>query len=125
MSLNESVQKGEIMAVQIPKVPLLYLHARAGNGAVPTGSYTQLVPENFKRRWFSVTVPETETDECLIVLSRHYPALAGTEYGQIYLASGMTVIFSMSGDMPWQGHIYATGLTADTYVYWTEVEDFP
>lgn len=103
------------------KVTPVNLNARAGNGTVPTGSYTLLVPANTKRRWFAVSVPITG-QETLIVLPREGSM---TAFGQIYLPAGGSLVISMSGDMPWQGSILATGLTANSYVYWTEVEDYP
>jgi len=101
-----------------------YLAARSGNGAVPTGAYTLLVPANTKRNWFVVTVPITEADEMLLVLSLAEPG-TGIEFTNIYLAPGMTAVLSMTSDMPWQGAVWATGLTADSYCYWSEVEDYP
>lgn len=100
------------------------LHARSGNGAVPTGSYTLLVPNNPKRNWFEVSVPTTEVDAMLVVLARELPA-SGIEFANILLESGESVILSMTGDMPWQGAIWATGLSADSSCYWSEVEDYP
>lgn len=107
--------------IQTPPVSPAYFNARAGNGSVPTGSYTLLVPANTKRRWFVVTVPSSGADT-LIVLPRTGDL---SEFGQIFLAPGGSLVLSMSGDMPWQGIVLATGLTATTYVYWTEVEDYP
>lgn len=108
----------------MPKVAALYLNGRSGNGVVPTGAYTQLVAENFKRRWFAVGIPITETDPMLLVLARGQLTAAG-EFTNIYMAPGMSVVLSQSGDMPWQGPIYATGLGGDSSCYWNEVEDFP
>jgi len=106
------------------KVMPLYLNGRSGNGAVPTGAYTFLVGENFKRRWFALTVPLSEPDPLLLVLARSIPG-APAEFTNIYVATGSSVILSMSGDMPWQGPIYATGLAAESYCYWSEAEDYP
>lgn len=103
------------------KVTPVNLNAKAGNGTVATGSYTLLVPANPKRRWFAVTVPTTG-QETLIVLPRSGDLV---EFGQLYLPPGGSLVLSMSGDMPWQGIVLATGLTANSYVYWTEVEDYP
>lgn len=100
------------------------LEARAGNGAVPTGSYTLLVPANPKRRWFLVKVPTTEADAMLLVLSRSEPS-ASVPFANILLESGDAVVISMNGDMPWQGAIWATGLSADSSCYWSEIEDYP
>lgn len=107
------------------EVKRIYLNGRSGNGAVPTGSYTLLVPANPKRRWFTIAVPLTEADPLLVVLSRENPDNAGAEFTNIYMAPGMSVVLSQSGDMPWQGMILATGLGADSSCYWSEVEDYP
>lgn len=102
-----------------------YLHARSGNGAVPAAAYTLLVPANPKRNWFVVTVPPTEPDGLLLVLCREMPA-AGVEFSNIYLATGASAVLSMSGDMPWQGAIWATPVAAaDSSCYWSEAEDYP
>lgn len=106
------------------KIKASYTHTRSGNGAVPTGSYTLLVPQNLKRRWFEVTVPKTEADSMLLVLSREQPA-SGREFTNILLESGDSCVLSMTGDMPWQGAIWATGLSADSACYWNECEDWP
>ena len=105
------------------KVEKYDLRSRAGNGAVATGSYTQLVGANPRRRWFAVAVPITEADPMLLVLPSEAGAPAGSEYGQIYVAPGASVVLSMSGDMPWQGVILATGYLAASYCFWTETED--
>lgn len=107
----------------MPQVEKLILRAKSGNGAVPTGAYTLLVPENWKRRWFAIKVPLTEADDLLVVLANGQPGVV--PYGQIQLSPGDSAVFSMSGDMPFQGAIYATGTTADSYCYWTEAEDYP
>ena len=101
-----------------------YLKARSGNGAVPTGSYTLLVPANPKRNWFCVTVPPSEPDAMLLVLALEMPS-GTTEFSNIYIASGASVVLSMFGDMPWQGAIWGTGASADSACYWSEVEDYP
>lgn len=101
-----------------------YLHARSGNGAVPTGSYTLLCPANPKRNWFVVHVPSTEPDSMLLVLAREMPA-SGVEFTNILVESGAGVVLSMTGDLPWQGAIWATGLSADSSCYWSESEDYP
>lgn len=101
-----------------------YLNARSGNGAVPTGSYTLLVPANPKRNWFVVTVPNSEPDAMLVVLALSMPA-SGVDFSNIYLQSGASLVLSMTGDMPWQGAIWATGASADSACYWSEVEDYP
>ena len=106
------------------KVKELYLHARSGNGAVPTGSYTLLVTANPKRRWFVCQVPSTEADSLLLVLSRAEPG-TGIEFTNILIEPGGSAVLSMSGDMPWQGAIWATGLSADSSCYWSEAEDYP
>jgi len=108
--------------VSAQPVNRVYFNARSGNGAVPNGSYTLLVPANPKRRWFCVTV--TDADAMLLVLARELPA-SGREFSNIYLASGVTCVLSMSGDMPWQGAIYATGAAADSACYWSEIEEYP
>jgi hypothetical protein len=104
------------------KIDPVYLHARSGNGAVPTGSYTLLVPANPKRRWFVVTC--TDADAMLVVLCRELPA-SGREFSNLYLAQGGSVVLSMTGDMPWQGAIWATGASADSACYWSEIEEYP
>jgi hypothetical protein len=83
-----------------------------------------LVPANPTRHWFVVGVPLTEADPLLLVLSQSAPG-TGVEFTNIYLAPGMSAILSMTGDMPWQGAIWATGLGADSSCYWSEVEDYP
>lgn len=110
---------------QIPdsKVRMQELNARAGNGAVVTGSYTLLVTNNFKRRWFSAQVPKTEADSLLLVICRGVPGVG--DYGQLLIEPGGSIVLNQGSDMQWQGPIYATGLGADSYVYWTEVEDYP
>lgn len=102
----------------------LTLQPRSGNGAVPTGSYTLLVPANPKRNWFEVCVPDDEADDMLLVLSRSEPG-AGIEFTNILLHPGDRAILSMTGDMPWQGAIWATGRTADSSCFWNEAEDYP
>lgn len=103
-------------------VDMFNLEARSGNGAVPTGSYTLLVTTNYKRRWFSCQVPITEADSMLLVFSKDIPG-AGN-YGQMLIEPGGSVVLDMV-TMPWQGSIYGTGLSADSYCYWTEVSDYP
>ena len=106
------------------KVKASYFNARSGNGAVPTGAYTLLVPANPKRRWFSCQVLSSEPDALLLVLSISQPG-ATVEFTNIPIESGGSVVLSYSGDMPWQGAIWATGLAADSSCYWAEVEDYP
>lgn len=112
-----------------PKVEKLFLRARSGNGAVPTGSYTLLVPNNNKRRWLSITIPPatdpTAAGLATLIVLPMIGGVTGDTYGQIYLDAGSSVILSMTGDMPWQGSVLATGLAGASYVYWTEVEDYP
>lgn len=100
-------------------------NAKSGNGAVPTGSYTLLVPANFKRRWFAVTVPSTEVYSMLLVLNRTGSFSSADSYTNILVEPGSSVVLSRTGDMPWLGAIYATGLSANTSCYWSEVEDYP
>ena len=106
-------------------VEKLTLDPSYGNGAVPTGSYTRFVGDNYKRRWFSITVPPTEADSMLLVLAREADFVSNLNYAQIYMAPGTSIVLSMSGDMPWQGAIYGTGVVGDSYCYWSEVEDYP
>ena len=105
------------------RAPMLNLNARSGNGAVVTGAYTLLVSANYKRRWFSCQVPKTEADSLLLVFSRGVPG-AG-DYGQMLIEPGGAIVLDGIGGMPWQGSIYGTGLSADSYCYWTETEDYP
>lgn len=103
-------------------VPMYNLEARAGNGAVPTGSYTLLVTTNYKRRWFSCQVPITEPDAMLLVFSKDLPGIGN--FGQMLIEPGGSIVLDVT-TMPWQGAIYGTGLTANSYCYWTEVSDYP
>ena len=105
-------------------VAMVNLNGRSNNLACPTGSYVQLVSQNFKRRWLVIKVPITEPDTLVVVLAREEPA-AGREFTTILLDSGDSLVLSMSGDMPWQGGVWATGLTADSWAYWSEVEEWP
>lgn len=113
------------MPQQKPSLPveMMELNARAGNGAVPTGVYTLLVPVNYKRRWFSIQVPTTEADSLLLVITRGEPGVG--DYGQMIVEPGQPIVLSQTNGMPWQGAVWATGTTADSYCYWTEVEDWP
>jgi hypothetical protein len=111
------------MGIIDPIVPQTYFTAHSGFGVVGNGSYTNIRPQNQKRRWFYAFVPANSTAEpCRIVLPRVADL---SDYGEILLYPGQTVVLSMSGDMPWQGAIYAAGLAAASYLYWAECEDFP
>ena len=107
--------------MSLEKVVRLNLDAQAGNGAVAHGAYTQLVTANHLRRWITIKCPASEADDMLIVLP--YDAGLTTGYGQIHLDPGESFTFSTEFGTPWQGVIFATGVSAASYCYWTEVSD--
>lgn len=99
-------------------MPIDQIKSRNGFGAVPTGSYTLLVSENYRRKWFSITCPSTAPAPMLVCLT--YGSDVSNDYGLIYLHQGSSLILSATGDQPWSGSVLATGVALASYCYWTE-----
>lgn len=112
------------MGFEAPNVASMDLSASGSTAtaaAVATGSWSDLIGANPKRRFVVVAVPIDEADPLLLSLA---DAIGKAGSGAIlYLAPGEKVVLSMSGDMPWQGAIYAQGYGAASSCIWAEVED--
>lgn len=94
------------------------LQLREAHGNIAAASAYTLLPSRQSRKWAVIT----NTGAAPLTL---YPTLDGKIYGDIYLAVGSTLVFSETGDMPFNGQVDAQAVGVDSYVYCTECFDAP
>lgn len=101
-------------------MPGKVIRARNGFGSTPNGSWTLLTGDNASRRWLSVEVPADAGDAVYLALTYGSDVTSG-QFGLVQVEKGGAAVFSVTGDMPWQGSVLATGVDANSEVVWTEV----
>lgn len=81
----------------------------------------QVLGNNPRRRWVAIHSLTTNASIAVIFLAHRTPGFGDPEFR---ISPGDTIVFSMTGDMPWQGGISMLAAAADSFAV-NEITDYP
>ena len=85
----------------------------------------QVASANRGRRWIAITCPAVTSWPAQLLLCNGMPNLVTQNYAAIQIEKGGSVVFSLTGDMPWAGAIYAIGIGGTSGLIAAEATDYP